>query len=120
MALVLTLLHWCRYCSDRFSHINRCGWLTIISASTAAAMFVCAFSDINVLILGSLWMGFSYGGYWAVMPGILAELYGTKWFAVAYSVVSTHWMPPCVVESEAHFISASLRLGEPIATAMRC
>jgi hypothetical protein len=35
-----------------------------------------------------VWVGFSYGGYWAVMPGILAEQWGTRWFAVAYSVVS--------------------------------
>lgn len=77
------------FCSDRYTSITRCGWLTIISASTCAAMFIAAFSDIGVLVLACLWMGLSYGGYWAVMPGILAELYGTRWFAVAYSVVRT-------------------------------
>jgi len=76
------------FCTDRFPQINRAGWLSIVSASTACAMFVSAYADIDALVLACLWMGLSYGGYWAVMPGILAELYGTKWFAVAYSVVS--------------------------------
>lgn len=76
------------YASDRFKTINRPGWLTIVLASTGCATLACAFSDENALYFGVLWSGVSYGGFWAIAPGILADLFGTKWFAAVYSLIS--------------------------------
>jgi len=76
------------YCSDRFQRVNRAGWLTIVTASTSGAMLFCGNSDLNMMYFATIWSGISYGGYWAIVPGILADLFGTKWFAATYSLVS--------------------------------
>jgi len=77
------------YCSDTFPSVSRCGWLTIVSGSTAGAMLAASLAgNVSLMYMVTSWSGFSYGGYWALLPGILADFYGTKWFAATYSLVS--------------------------------
>ena len=77
------------YCSDRFPKISRNGWLTIVTACTTIAMLFSSLANTSNLMYGvTAFAGFCYGGYWALMPSILADIWGTKWFAAMYSMVS--------------------------------
>eukprot|EP00039_Didymoeca_costata_P020084 m.340008 g.340008 ORF g.340008 m.340008 type:complete len:515 (-) comp19079_c0_seq1:2907-4451(-) len=77
------------YCTDKFPRINRCGWLAIVTLASGCGMFAASVVPNSSVMYGvAFWNGISYGGYWAIMPAILADLYGTKWFAVTYSLVS--------------------------------
>lgn len=77
------------YCSDRFPRVTRIGWLTIVTALTTVAMLLSSLAPSAASMYGvTSFAGFCYGGYWALMPSILADIWGTKWFAAMYSMVS--------------------------------
>lgn len=77
------------YCSDRFPRVTRIGWLTTVTALTTVAMLLSSLAPSAASMYGvTSFAGFCYGGYWALMPSILADIWGTKWFAAMYSMVS--------------------------------
>lgn len=77
------------FCSDRFPRVTRVGWMTMATAATAASMLFCSFAtNVNVMYAVTCCIGFCYGGYWALIAPILSDMWGTKWFAVIYSVIA--------------------------------
>ena len=75
-------------CSDRFHSLGRVGWLTIATAGSTVGLCLAANARASWLNPCAALIGFTYGGYWAIVPGILADLWGTRWFAASYALVS--------------------------------
>jgi len=74
--------------SDRFPRPTRAGWWTLVSLSLAGSMFVTSIGNVSLLYLCCAWAGMSYGGYWALVAPLLADVWGTQWIAAIYTLAS--------------------------------
>lgn len=93
--------------SDLFRRVlSRPGWLTVSVMSMALSMLITAFADLGVLYFSVFLTGFSYGGFWSLMPALLADRFGNRSFATLYAVAS---LAPA---------AGSLLLGEKMASAI--
>jgi MFS family permease len=73
------------YMSDRFPFLTRAGWLTGVMVWTSLSMVLVAFADEKMVLPCALLVGFSFGGYWSLVPSIIADLWGIRWFALSYA-----------------------------------
>ncbi|KAA0150031.1 hypothetical protein FNF29_00481 [Cafeteria roenbergensis] len=74
--------------SDAFrARLTRPGWLTISVSMMAVGMLITAFADPGALYFSVILCGFAYGGFWSLLPAILADRFGTRAFATLYAFV---------------------------------
>ena len=77
------------FLSDRYPRVTRAGWWTCVALSMTGAMFVtAAASEVTIMYLCCAWSGISYGGYWALVAPLLADVWGTEWIAAIYTLAS--------------------------------
>mmetsp|Transcript_97312 Transcript_97312/g.175756 ORF Transcript_97312/g.175756 Transcript_97312/m.175756 type:complete len:206 (+) Transcript_97312:3-620(+) len=70
---------------DRFS---RTFFLLGNTVIMICAQLILAYGSIETLFLGGLITGFAYGGFWTLVPSLVAEFFGTKFFASLYNCLS--------------------------------
>jgi Nodulin-like len=68
------------------ARLNRPGWLAVVVGLIGSALLLMLVNDASSLLVTSLYLGTVYGGFWAVGPSTLADLYGPRHFATIYSI----------------------------------
>jgi MFS family permease len=75
------------YISDLFaSRLRRPWFLLVCVASMGLCCVLLSMTSLNLLYLGVIWAGVSYGGFWSLTPTVLSDIFGSANFASIYSV----------------------------------
>jgi len=67
----------------------RTAFLVLSTALTTIASLVAASGSLPLMYLASVAGGFAFGSYWLLMPAIVSEIFGTRFFATIYSFTSS-------------------------------
>lgn len=69
--------------------IPRPAFLAISAGLTATASLVAATGSLPLLYIASMVGGFAFGSYWVLMPAIISEVFGTRFFATIYGFTAS-------------------------------
>jgi Nodulin-like/Major Facilitator Superfamily len=66
--------------------LRRPWFLLVCVTSMGLCCILLAFANLNLLYLGVIWAGVSYGGFWTLSPSFLFEIFGPSNFASMYAI----------------------------------
>eukprot|EP00873_Tetraselmis_striata_P015393 jgi/Tetstr1/435657/TSEL_024557.t1 len=67
----------------------RPAFLALSCVLTTAACVVNSHGSLGALYAGAVAGGFAFGSFWSLMPAVLSEIFGTRFFATIYSSICT-------------------------------
>mmetsp|Transcript_10100 Transcript_10100/g.18220 ORF Transcript_10100/g.18220 Transcript_10100/m.18220 type:complete len:153 (+) Transcript_10100:1765-2223(+) len=67
----------------------RPAFLALSSILTTTACVINSHGSLAMLYPGAVVAGFSFGSFWCLMPAVVSEMFGTRFFATIYSSICT-------------------------------